>query len=239
MQKQKLLHFLILSTIILSFVTLAYSDADEYGNRINDFTLKQKVLGSYETRGFANYTTFLTGMNVSIEPDGDFILYATGKLNSTLVSDYGNATNYSHYALAVQVFDNVTYAQPLTWTLPAYQTGGFWILDTVDSITNNIVANTTVCNITEWINYQNGSGWLLAEEWVFNLQTTIITPPEIVYGDQLNFSIFWFWGFVITLFGTPLLIVATLKGGGASSFVFALMCFSFCITFYLMLASGV
>lgn len=239
MLKHKKTSFFLVFLILTSFISIVYSTADSYGNQITGFTFQQKEAGAWVTRGSATNDTFTTGMNITIEPEGNFLLYASGSLNATWVSDYVNATNYSHYAMGIQIFDNITYANPFYWTLPTYQTNGFWVLPAVDMIDNNIVANTTVCNITEWINYQNGSGWLLAEEWVFNLQTTIIPETTTTYTESLNMSIFYFWSFIITLFGSTIMGVLTFKGGGAKTFIFFLFCFMFCITFYSMLSVSV
>ena len=238
MLKNKAISLFLVLLITISFTSLVFALADSYGNQINSFTFQQKEAGAWVTRGSANSTNFVSEMNITIEENGNFLVYVDGLLNKTLVSDYSNATNYSHYAIAIQIFDNVSFAEPFLWTLPAYYSGDFWHLDAVKQIDNNIIANTTVCNITQWVDYQNGSSWVLAEEWVFNLQTTITDSTLPVISTSLNMDIFYFWAFIITLMGTTIFGVGLFKAGSGKFLIYFLFCLMFCITFYSMLASS-
>ena len=236
MFKQKKIMIFLISILLTSFLFSAVFASDIYGNHITSVTVKQKEAGSWIVKDTTTNDTYIQGYNVTVENDQNLMFYANSKLNSTWCSEYGNITSYS--ALALQIFDDVSYAQPMTIILPAYQTGGFWIMSYLTAeIENNLIANSTACNVTQWVDYQNGSGWLLIEEWEFNLVTSITTPPTVT-GTELQMSIFYFWSFIITLFGSTLFGVLAMKGGGAKAFIICLFCIMFSITFYSMLASS-
>lgn len=234
MKNKKISSLILIFIIFTSFVSLVFATTDEYGNQINAVSVYQNEAGSWVSRDSRNSTTYSPLYNISIEYNQDLLVLGQGLLNATEFPDYANIS--STYALGLQIFDDSTYQNPMTLQLPAYQTGGFWVMDfTSGTIDFDISSEVTVGNVTEWIDYQNGSGWLLVEQWTFQLVCDIPSTSESSGEGILNLGIFWFWLFVIFLFATPLFSVIALKGGGAKFFIYAILSFAFCITFYSML----
>lgn len=225
--------------MLFSMLVSSVYSADEYGNYLNSVQVYQKELGSWVLRDSTNSSEYSPLYNVTIKYGQSLIFYGHGFLNAT-EWDYGEIA--STYGLGIQIYDDSIYQNPMQIQLPTYQTGGFWHCDFVsETLAFDISEEITVGNVTEWINYNNGSGWLLVEEWKFQLVCYDFPEPEepIVSEGELNLSIFWFWLFVIFLFLTPLCAVGALKGGGAKYFLYAIISFAFCITFYSMLSVSV
>lgn len=193
----------IISVLLLVFSTnlinFGFCD-DSFGNELTGLTVNQLKAGSYEAKGLINTVNYVEGMNITVEYDFPLYFYINTLLNNTGVY-YQDVPFYN--AVGIQIFQNETYATGIL-TENYLDIGDFWLLDFE---TENIAYDLNeyaVVNVTNWIDYHNGSGWLLAEEWIFNIleEGEPYTPPT--YSETWDLSFIWFWGMVICIFLTPM-----------------------------------
>lgn len=235
MQKRKT--FFILFSILLIFAIVQPIKAiDENGNQLTSASIYQQVGDSQFQIGTFTNSTYIEGTNYTLQNDySPFLFYAHGLLNTTL-SNYGNITNTIGYGL--QVYQEETYQNAMSIVFPTYQTGGFWVIDAVSETLNNTVNESAVCNITVWIDYKNGSGWLIIEEYIFNLIIEETYVPPTYESDEMNLTFVWFWLFIISLFSTSIHGVLAFRLGNGSYATIALISFAFTISFLAMLGAG-
>lgn len=221
--------FLIFSTMYL--VPLAFATSDEYGSQINNVNIYQKSVGSWVLRDSINSTEYVEDMNVTIYENQNFLFNARGLLNASEFT-YADVLA-SKYALGIQIYDDSSYASPFVIELPAELTDGFWLIDFVLSVDYDISSELTVCNVTEWIDYNNGTGYLLVEEWVFNL--VYEAQEETPVSDELNLNFVYWWLFVICLFSTSINAVLVFRIGETKYVEFCLISLAFTIAFLVTL----
>jgi len=207
---------------------------DEYGNQITDITPRQYVGGSLTNIETITNDTYIEGANYSLIDGTSFLNFYVGTLLNQTEYEYGEI--YSTMGVGVQVYGNTSYASGVAPQLPAYPSGGFWVVDYPSDLIDIEYNEVNVVNITLWIDYNNGSGWLMTEEFEFNLTYDFYeNPTPITETDEINMDIIYFWLFVITLFSTSINSILVFKLGEMSYVTYALLSFGFCITFLITL----
>lgn len=202
----------LFSFFILILLINPVFSTDEYNNQCDYVGIYEKITGSFILN--TGFTENPTTTNVTIDEANFPLYFAVGALlNSTFEPDYGDVQNTT--GIGLQIFtdtDDDDYENPLQLQFPLYETGGYWDLGFVSPQINIEIDEIAICNVTHWMNYHNGSNWLLEDSWKFNLiiESEDYTPPDYT-DDGINFSPFFFWGMVATGFTTPLAFVGAIK----------------------------
>lgn len=233
MQKKKAF-IIIFSVLLLTCFFVPVKAIDSYGNQLTDCTIYQRVGDSNHYIDSFTNDTYVENANYSlINWYSPFYFNVGGLLNTTL-SNYENITYTMGYG--IQVFQEETYENAMSLIFPTYQTGGFWIVDAVSETIDNSINLTAICNVTVWINYQNGSGWLEIEEYLFNLTCDTPQTTEEPVTDEIELNIIWFWLFIISMFSTSIHGVLAFKQASGTYATICLISFAFTISFLAMLS---
>jgi len=232
-KKAFIMVFLAVS-LLCNFINMTYA-IDEYGNQLTDISIRQYISGKTQTIETITNSTYVENANYSlINGFSPLSIYVGGLLNKT---EWGYGDIVNTLAFGIQVFGNTSYEAPLAHVLPAYPLGDFWVVDAVTEIIEIEYDETNVCNVTVWLDYDNGSGWLEIEEYVFNLTYEFYENPTPPIEGEINFDIIYFWLFVITLFSTTINTMLIFRLGETSYAFYAFLSFAFCITFLITLIS--
>lgn len=225
--------------MLFSLISLTFAEVDEYGNQITQIQVFQKELGIWDSKLIISNITYYEGMNVSVENGEPIKITTISWLNQSL-STWGNVENTS--AVAIQLFQDETYAEPLngfvTNEFPSSY-GDMWRISSYTPEIEYDITNYAVCNITYWINYHNGSDWLLVEQFVFNLveiSGSEYIPPT--YAETYDFRFIWFWGMIISIFFTPMMFAVAIKTLSIHATIFGCVFICCVIGFYLLLSVG-
>lgn len=228
--KIKICFCLIISILLFSSFLSSVNAIDEYGNQLTDIYIYQKVGDSHILCDSFSNNTYIENTNFTLQNDySPFYFYYKGLLNTSL-SSFSNITYTMGYG--IQVYQTNYFAGGSTLVLSIQENGFWWVNGYSETIVNSI-DETALCNVTVWVDYHNGTGYLLIEEYVFNLISETYVPPVIP--DILNLNVVWFWFFVITLFSTPIFSVVAFKSSSGTYAIYALLSFGFCITFLAMI----
>ena len=220
--------FIFCFLLISLFCSSVYA-IDEYGNQLTIFTTYQQVGGLDVEIVYETNSSYIENQNDTLLNSYSDIYFAVSSLLNKTEWSYAQIS--STIAFGIQVFGNTSYQNPMSLLLPAYYEGDFWVVNAVSDVINIEYDEVNVCNITVWIDYNNGTGWLEIEEYVFNLTYDFYSNPTPPVVDEINMDIIYFWLFVITLFSTTINTMLVFKLGELSYVTYALLSFGFCITF--------
>lgn len=239
MKMMKSSFFVCLSLFILfSLFTPIFAVADEYNNRLTNINIYQKELGAWDLKGTITNSTYSEGMNISVIADEKLGFSVTHYLNRTLANLWYDVENTS--AIGIQIFQTSTFAEPMTTIITdEFLPMNEWTLNSYDYDIDYSISTLAVCNITHWINYHNGSDWLLIEEFIFNLveeSGSGYTPPT--YTNIYDFRFIWFWGMVVSIFLSPMLFAIAIKNLSINATIFGIVTVCCVIGFYLLLSVG-
>lgn len=224
--------FIFCFLIISMFCSSVYG-IDEYGNQLTTFTAYQDIGGSYITIVSETNSSYIENQNDTLLNSYSDIYFNVNSLLNKTEWNYGEIS--STIAFGVQVFGNTSYQHPLSLVFPAYYEGNFWVVSAVSDMIDIDYNEVNICNITVWVDYNNGTGWINIEEYVFNLTYDFYSDPTPIETDEINMDIIYFWLFVITLFSTTISSMLVFKLGEMSYVTYALLSFGFCITFLITL----
>lgn len=192
---------------ILILLIAPVSSIDEYGNELTVVNVLEFKTGSWEN--LASFTTNPTTTNVTTSGNFLFVISGVTLQNDTFQPDYNQVLNTSYLGFQM-IAEEESYQKPMMAQSPYYATGGYWVVTWQTDYINIDIEETAYCNVTHWINYHNGSSWLLEDSWKFNLVIEDLYEPP-VYSQDLSLSAFFFWGMILTAFTTPLAFVGAIK----------------------------
>lgn len=226
--------FIIPLFIFIILVLPVVFATDEYGNELDQIWIYE-VVGSDNNLIYTN-TTNPNGQNITITGKYDLIFNGYTNINKTFQPVYNQVENTT--ALGLQLFGDgdTDFQNPMTIIKPFTFTDGYWNMPFVSLVeldTDLEITSFAVGNITHWVNYHNGSDWLLEDSWIFNLVVQDeYTPPDYGNGnDEFNLSWIFLLGTFVCGAVFPLCFVGAVKlnnslyvGYGILSFI-GFICF--------------
>lgn len=234
--KQSKIISLFLFFFMFLLINPIYS-LDEFGDTITTVSVYE-----YDTRiGTLKdfFSTNPTTTNVTIKGGYDLVFFADSALNSTEWDNYYTALNGSWCAIQLFSDSGSNYQNAMNILEPIYDNSTVWLksfyTDKIELDCNEII----YANVTHWVNYNNGSSWLLEDEWKFNLiKDTPYTPPIEDTETEINggfLTPFFFWGMVACGGLTPMCFVASIRLHDGKFIGWGLMAFVGFISFLGML----
>ena len=233
---KKIVYLLLTVLMFSSLFLLVNAIPDELGNDITGINIYQYKAGSNELIFSITDLNYVENMTIDVENGYDFRFIGSTILNST---QYSYSDIQYTQALAIQFFQNESYINPFSIQFPVQpEEDGYWLISQVTPFIEYSISDNALCNITHWINYNNGSGWLLMQDRIFNLAEISDSSyePFVPETDVFDLRFIYFWGFVLTLILSPLLISGSIKFLSIKLFILGLVFAILAIGFYMMLA---
>lgn len=235
-KKAKIMLSFFVFLLLINSISLVFA-IDEYGNQLTTTTIYQKVGSTDFTLGTFTNTTFVSDTNYTMINGESPIYFRTKSYVNSTFCPYQNVTY--QFAMGIQVFaDSDNYQNPMYWITPYQKIGDFWEVPFSSDYVEIEFSELNVCNITVWVNYQNGSSWLMIEEYEFNLIYDFLEPPATDDSMASVMNVIYFWLFIISLFSTTINSVLVFRIGEGKYVTFALMSFAFTITFLATIMNG-
>lgn len=204
-------------SLFLFFIILIFSLSSAYAYDEYDNGISQIKIYKYDTSVKSLAQTFTsnpTTTNITLESVMSLKFEIDHILNYTFQPDYYQVSNTTGIGIQLISDTEDSYQTGLFISTPYENDGNYWNLTSLTPIVNVDADEIIYGNVTQWINYNNGSGWLLSESWKFNFVIDEPYTPPTYTDDEIEdigLTPFLFWGMVGCGALTPLCFVASIR----------------------------